>query len=413
MLERVPIRNSINFINYETIEIKSKKNGDFTSFLHIVCTIAGAGILQLPYALKQGGFITVLSILLSGFFLYYVGKLMNKCMNHKSKEREFGYKGILDLAEYLFSHNGRLVIQAITGAMVIGSCALYLILSSINLTMMFPNVSLNWSMIVLIISCVPFIMMKTLKEAKILSIFGVLSTVIMVTIIIFICYVDFSNLKVYPYYKFIDLPNIPIAYASISFAMSGNIIFPHIEDSMENPKNFDKVLKYSIAFITSTFSVIALIGYMAYGNMSASPIFNNMKINIFVAFALLMLTLHMIVTIPIFLTTFSSDIEETLKINHKINERIYRYIIRTSISFGLFFISVNLPYFPQIASLMGALCGGILVFFIPPIFYIKLFSWEYINLSDKIIIISLFVIGSFVTVIGTYQSLIDLYNAIS
>ena len=75
--ETEPLLDSNN--NEDTTEI-SHKATNLESMFHIVCVIAGTGLLQIPYALAQSGWLGILLILLSAWMTTYSGELLADCL---------------------------------------------------------------------------------------------------------------------------------------------------------------------------------------------------------------------------------------------------------------------------------------------------------------------------------------------
>lgn len=403
--------------------IPTQKSSSLSAFFHIVCVMAGTGILQLPYALKSGGWFSLFWIFISGPMVFYSGKFTTACLYHDGLNRLNGY---IDIGGAVLGNVGRRIVEAATSTLIIGASGLYLILASNNLAMLDTWTGWTrreWIVICMIISCTPFVTIKTLKEASMLSLFGVVTTIIMVVVIVFVAFSDFLGLHhpvdapfpatELPVYHWICFETLPLSLASISFSFGGNVVFPHVESSMQDPKNFTKVLKYSLIFVVALYAAVATAGYLAYGDNTESPIFNNLPSTTVVTFALVMLTLHVLLTIPINLTSFALDIEHSLGFNSNhlslSQQSLYRTCFRILISLLTLAVAISVPYFNHVMALLGALSNGTLVFILPPIFYIKLFGWRSSSLSDKIASIVMLTTGVFVLFVGSSQAIIALY----
>ncbi|KAJ9084907.1 hypothetical protein DSO57_1019239 [Entomophthora muscae] len=357
----------------------------------------------------------------------YSGKFTAACLYYDGLNRLNGY---IDIGGAAFGNFGRRLVEASTSTLIIGACGLYLILASESFAMMDTWTGWThreWIIICMVVSCTPFVTIKTLKEASLLSLFGVVTTIIMVVVIVSIAFSDFLEIRRsagslpiptagLPSYHWVRFDSLPLALASISFSFGGNIVFPHVESSMQNPKSFTKVLKYSLIFVVMLYAAVATAGYLAYGDKTESPIFNNLPSTKIVTIAIVMLSLHVLLTIPINLTSFALDIEHSLGFNSNqlslSQQSLYRVCFRVFISLLTLSVAIFVPYFDHVMALLGALSNGTLVFILPPIFYIKLFGWRSSSLSDKVASIVMVTTGMFVLVVGSSQAITALYHDI-
>ncbi|KAJ2986557.1 hypothetical protein HDV02_006653, partial [Globomyces sp. JEL0801] len=86
--DNTPLLSSSNSVQNPIVGATS-----YESLYHIVCVVAGTGLLQIPYAFSQAGWIGALLLIASAFVNWYTGNLIIKCLNHKGKRLE-GYPHI-------------------------------------------------------------------------------------------------------------------------------------------------------------------------------------------------------------------------------------------------------------------------------------------------------------------------------
>lgn len=75
-----------------------------------------------------------------------------------------------------------------------------------------------------------------------------------------------------PSYKILDLSGIPTSLATISFSYGGNNVFPHIEESMQKPRHWNRVVTAAICTCAIMYFLVAFFGYLAYGDTTVNPI---------------------------------------------------------------------------------------------------------------------------------------------
>lgn len=99
------------------------------ALFHVVCVIAGTGILQLPYALNQSGWIGVPLMFMAAFVNEYTGRLLIQCL-YVNNKRLSGYPEIGYVA---YGEMGRAIVNVFYNSVLLGVTTLYLILSGMDL----------------------------------------------------------------------------------------------------------------------------------------------------------------------------------------------------------------------------------------------------------------------------------------
>ena len=133
------------------------------------CVVAGSGTLGIPYAIQQGGWITVLLLILSAIMSIYANIKLIECLYHDNKSRRISMSQV---AYDAFGKFGLVVTSFFFNSLSIGCPILFLILSGENFQTLFNdnfgiNLGMeNWIFICATLMCVPFVLLKTMKEAS-------------------------------------------------------------------------------------------------------------------------------------------------------------------------------------------------------------------------------------------------------
>lgn len=77
-------------------------------------------------------------------------------------------------------------------------------------------------------------------------------------------------------HKLVDWAKLPLALATISFAYGGNVVYPHVEQSMRYPRQWTRALWLALMVCFAMYISIALAGYAAFGHETLSPILRNL-----------------------------------------------------------------------------------------------------------------------------------------
>ncbi|KAJ3294365.1 hypothetical protein HDU79_011137 [Rhizoclosmatium sp. JEL0117] len=397
-----------------------KGNSVAEAIYHIICVIAGSGVLQLPYALNQSGWIGVGLIVFSAFSNQYAGGLLIKCLYANSRgssgRRLTGFSAV---GYEAYGKPGKILVELFTDAMLLGVPIVYFILTGMNLEFLFGTFSMKvWMVLSAFLIMIPFLMYKTLKEIAIFSAFGVFATLVVIGTVIVSSIHDMPINYDKVTHKFIDFRQFASALGSISFSYSGNFIYPEVEASMAEPKKFRMVLSLSMVIISAMYLVTAIVGYAAYGNLTDSPILNNLPPGIIANSAVFLITAHILFAIPVLVTSFSLEVERRLDLAALSNSNIvvetkYRWALRSVIMVVIVGLAMAVPFFKDFMTLLGALANTALIFVFPVLFDFKLFGFHNRTWNEKVFGIVIMIVGVFGGVVGGFEAVVALANDIS
>ncbi|RGB27462.1 transmembrane amino acid transporter protein [Rhizophagus diaphanus] len=393
------------------------KGSNLSAYFNIICIVAGSGTLGIPYAIQQGGWITILFLILSSMMNVYANIKLIECLYHDGKSRRISMSQV---AYDAFGNVGLVLVGFFFNALSVGCSILYLILSGENFKILFSEIfdisleTKTWIFICASLMCIPFVMLKTMKEASWLSIFGTISTMMVVFVVFITSIVELPNNRDKHEHQFINFRNIPIALATVFFSYGGNIVYPHIESSMKHPSAWPKVLSFATATVTVFYLLVCIPAYATYGDATLSPIYKSLPSGLAVLITVIMITIHILLALPIYQTAFALEIEEYLSINittlGKNREFLYRALTRILTVLFTVCIAITFPYFADVMSLLGALGNGALLIIMPLSAWIKLFGWNRLNgWKEKTWVVFIFVFSSFGAIVGTIDSIRALY----
>ncbi|KAI8987699.1 transmembrane amino acid transporter protein-domain-containing protein [Mycotypha africana] len=391
-----------NINEYQSAEFgidRSNQGSSFAAFFNIVCVVAGTGALGLPYALALGGWIDTALILVRS--MYYDGQ-----------KRLGSYQ---EIAEEAFGKIGGWLSFFFTSIILVGVPVLYLLLSGQNLHTVAQGTSAEltfpiWTIICTAICAAPYLFFRNLKEISLLGIFGMLSTVVVILIVLGVAVQEAPD-HVGVHHDNVIWNMFPIALSSISFSFGGNPVYPHIEGSMRNRHHWFWTITASLSFCLLIYFLAAVPGYYVYGVAAKSPIYDSLS-NTYKApkFAsIIIITIHLILTTPILLTSFSIDVEKMLKINPEHRsffvEWGLRFLLRGCLIVAICVIAVFVPFFGDFMSLLGAFANCAVVFLLPVIFYYKLTGIRGKAWWDYVLAVLTILIGVVGLIFGTISSI--------
>ncbi|KAJ1825157.1 hypothetical protein GGH91_000106 [Coemansia sp. RSA 2671] len=393
-----------------------QKGSATETFFHIVCISAGTGILQLPYALKQGGWIGALYIILAAAISAYTGNILVKCLYHKQGTRLRSYSEVVEAA---FGRYGRVVARGLKDFNLLGVAGIFIVLAGININALVsgtPADSLGpqfWIAVSSVLVWLVIVMAREIHDVFVLSVFGTLTTVVMVLIIVWLGISDLEFVRVRPPTKLVDIGLAPMSLASICFSFGGNLNWPDLEASMQSPKRWSRTLALATAFIAFIYLCVAVVGYGVYGDLVKSPVLLSLPPGIPVVVANAMITAHVLLACPIILTAVFIEAENDLGLGSGAGfsacERIYSILFRTAMMLVIAATALLVSDFSKIVTVLGAIAASMVVFVIPVACYVRLFQGQRVFSSLEYAWCTLIAgIGLLCLVIGTSQAVAKL-----
>lgn len=121
---------------------------------------------------------------------------------------------------------------------------------------------------------------KSMREIALLSFLGAVATISVVLITVGVSFAEIAHKStsaavVGATHKLVDWSKFPLSLATISFAYSGNTVFPQVEGSMQYPRRWSRALWAALWVCFALYFLIAVVGYQAFGDSTVSPILNN------------------------------------------------------------------------------------------------------------------------------------------
>ncbi|KAF9371107.1 hypothetical protein CPB97_002230 [Podila verticillata] len=394
---------------------RPNQGSNMSAFFNIVCVIAGTGALSLPNAFAAGGWIGAGILVLSMLMSIYTGVLIIRCIYYNGHTRLASYQ---EIGLHAFGKVGLWTVWFFHSSIILGVSVMYFILSGTEIeSMARGKVDLSdkaWIWICCSVVSIPFVLMKTLKEVSLLSIFGVLSTIVMVGVAGIESIVDHNNQEAKGpiHYDVVIARNLPTVLATMSVGFGGNVIFCHVEEAMRYPRAWNRVLVAAMSACCLMYFFVAVPGYMTYGPDAKSPILGSLPPGPPLTVATIMIIAHVLLAAPVLMTSFALEVERVLGVTidkmGRVRERMFRTLIRLIIMGVVGGIASLVPYFDAFLSLLGAFGNCMLIYVMPIAFYVKLFGWRSMKWYELIWCAVILVIGLLSCVIGSIDAIKDL-----
>ncbi|XP_072025937.1 uncharacterized protein [Amphiura filiformis] len=380
----------IDEIAEENANIQKKSHGGkvggltiFTAAIFIVGDMAGSGVLALPRAVVDSGWIGLVLIVVCAFISAYTGVVLGRCWVI-IKDR-FPEKYATDHVRYPYPAIGyeaagiytRYIITFCVNFTLFGVSTVFLLLAADNMQSLLNEANVNmsfcyWLPILAAILC-PFTWFGTPKDFWPIAAGAFIATAIACVLLFIQIFIDYDpSTKVE--HKSTDFTNFFLAFGTILFAFGGHAVFPTIQHDMKRPENFPRTVFLSYSVILTEYLPIAAAGYFIFGNQfftqDTDNILSLLSDNGLTVAVTVLITCHLVCGFIIVINPFCQELEELFKIPLEFNWK--RVVLRTIVCAFVLFVAETIPSFGAILSLIGGSTVTFLTFVFPSFFYIRL-----------------------------------------
>lgn len=378
------------------------------AFLIMLKSFIGTGIIFLPKGFANGGLFFSLGMLsVFGVYSYYCYYILVQSKN-ATNVSSFG-----DIGSKLYGGWMKNLILFSLALTQIGFSCAYIIFTSENLGAFVRNVT-GWDLgpqWFFILQSLIFIPLSFIRNVAKLSFPALIANgFIFMGLIIIVFFISkeliFNGAK--PVNLWINESKFSLFIGTAIFAFEGIGLIIPIQDSMRYPEKFPIVLGLVIVTITILMNLVAVIGYLAYGeNTNTAILLNLPQSNIFVNFIQFFYSLAILLSTPLQIFPAIAIIEKKIfgsstgKNNTKV--KWSKNILRTVFVLLL----INIAWFgandlDKFVSFVGCFACIPLVYMYPPLLHLKSCVAKS-DIKGKILDIALVVIGLASMLYTSYQ----------
>eukprot|EP00270_Netrium_digitus_P004317 TRINITY_DN1534_c0_g2_i1.p1 TRINITY_DN1534_c0_g2~~TRINITY_DN1534_c0_g2_i1.p1 ORF type:complete len:553 (-),score=127.37 TRINITY_DN1534_c0_g2_i1:234-1892(-) len=380
--------------------------------------LAGVGVLSMPYAVMNGGWLSLGLLFSLAVACWYTGYLLRVCL-----QSEPGLETYPDIGEAAFGPTGRLIISIVLYVELYACCVEFLILEGDNLSAQFPGASLQLGsvflssqhlfIIVAAICILPTMYLRDLSILSYISAGGMFATLLVCAMVMLVG-VQSVGFEREADGQLLNLWGMPMAIGLYGFCYSGHAVFPNIYMSMRNKKEYDTVLLWSFVLCTIIYTSMAIGGYLMFGDSSSSQITLNLPENLLASrIAVWTTVVNPYTKFALSMLPVARCLEELLPM--PVSSKQYKRAstsIRTILVASTVVVALLIPFFGYVMSFIGSFLSMAVSVILPCACYIRI-QGKRATLGQKIVCSILILLGLFCAAAGTYSSVSKIVNSLS
>lgn len=393
----------------------------FSTFVFIVGEMAGSGILALPKAVVNCGWIGVILLPIICFNAGYSGVKLGNCWEivedlfpkYKGQNRN-PYPTIAGVA---VGRWGSELVSHCIKITLFGAGTVNLLLAAQMFQQIFeiflPSISSCLYFLLICFGCSFPMWLGSPKHFSFVGFAAVITTALSCTFFFIQMLVDSENIGDYIVeHKQHGFQDFFLGFGALMFAFGGASTFPTIQNDMLDKSKFGISVVLAFSVVLLFYFPISVGGYLIYGEYVSDNIAISLGKSGLVTFGNILMAVHLIFAFLIVINPVCQDLEETFNISKDFG--LGRCLVRSFLMLGILAVGETIPKFGKILSLVGGSTITLLTFVFPPYFYMKLcdrkiadsaYKYREITLHERIYLWELIVIGIIGGACSTYSAI--------
>ncbi|CAO2165420.1 unnamed protein product [Urochloa humidicola] len=394
------------------------------SCLNLSNVISGVGMLSVPYALAQGGWLSLALFALVGAVCFYTGELVARCMRAGSGcGAGAAVRSYPDIGQLAFGRTGRKAIGTVMYAELYLVAISFLVLEGDNLDKLLPGAAvalpggglLRGRQLFILAAAAVILPTTWLRD---LSVLAYVSAVGLVASAALTASLVWAGVAEHGFHakdgNVFSLAGLPTSLSLYFVCFSGHGVFPTVYTSMRDKKDFTKVLLASSVLCSLNYAVTAVLGYLIYGDDVKSLVTLNLPSGkVYTRVAILTTLVTPLAKYALVIQPITAGVEERLSLAGAGAgagaSRGGSFLRRAAISTGVLASTVvaacTVPFFGYLMSFIGSSLNVTVAVLFPCLSYLRIYgAREGLRRGEAVGIVGILVVGVCVAVVGTYTS---------
>ncbi|KAJ1284162.1 hypothetical protein BS78_03G183900 [Paspalum vaginatum] len=378
--------------------------------LNLTNAVSGIGALSMPYAVAQGGWLSLALFALVGAVCYYTGTLIERCM----RADPAAVASYPDIGGSAFGAAGRRAVAFFMYLELYLVAISFLVLEGDNLDKLFPGAAVELAggcrlqgkqlFIALAAAVVlPTTWLKNLGVLAYVSAAGIVASAVLTASLVWAGVAE-AGFRGRSSTSVLNLAGVPTSLGLYFVCFTAHAVYPTIYSSMKNNRQFSRVLLVSSVLCSLNYGLTAVLGYMIYGDDVQSQVTLNLPSGkLYTKLAVVMTVINPLAKYALLVAPITAAVEERLSLPS--GGGMARVGISTVIVFSTMVVASTVPFFGYLMSFIGSFLSVLATVIFPCLCYLKIYKAEGIRRMEVAAITGILMIGVFVAVTGTYTSL--------
>ncbi|XP_023239379.1 amino acid transporter AVT1J-like isoform X1 [Centruroides sculpturatus] len=419
--ETVPLWQQSTPVDVQDGEKKKKGLSFWKATIFVAGEMAGSGVLALPEAVSNIGWIGILIIIVCCVNAGYAGVCLGRCwlileerwpeyrMRMRYPYPAIAYRATCTCMRYVVSFCVDFTLIGVSTVFLLLCSQLVqqLVCSLYDLSFCF------WILIIAAILC-PLMWLGTPSDFWPAAVGAFASTAIACVLLIINILSEKSKVQP-PKYKIATLESFFLGFGTVAFAFGGASTFPTFQNDMEKKELFPKCVLVAFSILLLLYIPVSACGYHVFGSSVHPDILLSLEDNPLKMTVEILLAAHLFFAFLIVVNPPAQELEEFFKVPRSFNWK--RIVLRTSVMGVVVFIAESIPHFGKILNFVGGSTVTLMTFVFPPIFYMRLCDQRHpkwpkrtISLHERVYLIEVMLIGIVAGVISSYSALNDIFK---
>lgn len=423
------IGSSYNPINEGTSLLGGEyiRHGGLTTLsaaIFVAGEMAGSGVLAIPKAVVDSGWIGLVLLIIFGINSGYSGARLGDCWaiieerypEHRTQTRD----PYAVIAERAVGPWGRKLVSACVQITLFGAGTVYVLIASQMirelLRPILPSVNFCLCFVIFAALLTPATWLGSPKDFWFIGIGALLTTVISSLFILTQIFMDGIHLDgAFPEHKVHSFHDFFLAFGVLLFAFGGASTFPTIQNDMIQRSEFPRSIVMAFIAILCLYLPVSIGGYLVYGEATNANIILSLGKTSLATLANLFMAAHLIMAFLIVINPVAQHLEENFRVPNRFCTK--RVVLRTSMMALMVLIGETIPSFGMILSLIGGSTITLTTFILPSYFYMRLCDqhapgWRkrYIPGHMRVYMYEMIGIGLLGGVCSTYNAVLAMVN---
>ncbi|KAK8967057.1 hypothetical protein KSP40_PGU000757 [Platanthera guangdongensis] len=361
--------------------------------------LLGYGILPMPYALAEGGWISLGALFVIGGICSYTAILLQQCMESNELVKTYP-----DIGQLAFGIKGRNLMDQVMNAIGL------LIIEGDNIDLLFPGIEfhifgkiIKGKQCFIILSALVVLPTTWPKDLRVLSYLSFTSFLVFLLLLVLIIWIGaFQGVGFHGGGVVVNFGRLPTSLSIFIFSFGGHTIIPTVYASMKDTKKFSKVLIIGFTVSTLQYAVMAVTGYLMFGKETNSIVTLNLPQRLVTS----KITIWTVIAIPLVkYALVLMPVVNSIEAKFQVTGRLAKILFRTFLVISTVVIASGIPFFTTFISLVGSLLSSMASILLPCLCYLKIFKSTLKWGHKMFTIIFILGVGVLIAILGTYVSI--------